>query len=191
MHISLTFPPFHSHDSTLFHSYTSLFHSHSCRLSRSCSAQHCFTSSHGEEQGILIQCNCKLSTFGVSMFQPTYPSPHHSHAHSSALVGALPSLPSTYLFPSLACVGVAWALLVRVLLLRSMKHHKTHYKLSEGARWQGAGGGSGPGTANGVLAGQVLGGRERLKLEVQPLVVKTGPLSRLPWGVVLRSPPVM
>ena len=72
-----------------------------------------------------------------------------------------------------------------------MKHHKTHYKLSEGTRGLRGGGGSGLSMANGGLTGQMLGGRERLKLEVQPVAVKTGSISRLPWGVVLRSPPVM
>lgn len=100
-------------------------------------------------------------------------------------------IPSTYLFPVLSVVGVAWAFLVRFLLLRSMKHHKTHYKLSEGATWKLGGGGSGN-AMNGVLSSsQMAGGRERLKLEVQPLAVKTGALSHLPWREILRSPPVM
>jgi hypothetical protein len=101
----------------------------------------------------------------------------------------------TYRFLLLACVGVVWAILVRTLLLRSKKHHKTHYKLSEGAERQsggggGGGGGSGLGTNN-LFVGQVLGGRERMRLEVQPLAVKTRSVYGLPWMDVLRSPPVM
>ncbi len=120
----------------------------------------------------------------------------HAHTlclHSSALVSALSS-PSrllsaahpTYLFLALAAVGVAWALLVRCLLLHSLKNHKTHYKLSENTRSLG-----GSGLANGMLQGPVVGGRERLKVEVQPLAFKTGALCHMPWRQILKSPPVV
>ena len=94
-----------------------------------------------------------------------------------------------YIILLLTSVGVAWAFLVRSLLLRSMKHHKIHYKLSEGIDIHVGGGHT---TVNGVpVKGQVVGGRERLKLEVQPLAVKSATLSHGPWKQLLKSPPVM
>ena len=89
-------------------------------------------------------------------------------------------------FLVLAIVGVVWALLVRFLFLRSMRHHKTHYKLSESV-WK-LPVASGLQLSNGATGG---GARDRLKLEVQPLALKTGSLSQFPWRQMLRSPSVM
>ena len=69
----------------------------------------------------------------------------------------------------------------------SLKHHKTHYKLSDGVQNLSGGlklGGAGV-LGNGKLQGAPGGGgggRERLKLEVQPLpAVRSGELAGLSW----------
>lgn len=106
------------------------------------------------------------------------------------------SLWNSHLFPGawssppfllMTIIGVAWASTVRFLLQHSMKHHKTHYKLSESSWLPGRS--SGSPSANGVVQGGAGLGRERLKLEVQgPLAMKGGAGSALTWRQTLRTP---
>ncbi len=110
------------------------------------------------------------------------------------LVGSLFSFPTsgrghtpTFLHASLLItfLGVVWAGLVRFLFLRSLKHHKIHYKLSDTLN-----GGSGTLMGGASLGGG--GGRERLKVEVPLAGVKgVSPKAGFSWRQTTRKAPVM
>ena len=87
----------------------------------------------------------------------------------------------------MAILGVCWAFLVRTMYHHSARNHKTHYKLSESIHKDS---GSGIGINGTVQVGMALGGgRERLKVEVQPLT--SGSMSSLKWEMMMSSPPIM
>ena len=100
--------------------------------------------------------------------------------HSSSYLG---------LFLLVSVAGLIWALLVKYLLQRSAKNHKTYYKLSESVHLLERGDVNR--NRNIVVGGVRGGGREQLKLEVQPPTRMIGSMTSLPWRKALRNPPVM
>lgn len=126
------------------------------------------------------------------------------HSCSSGLAGALSAFSTNHSFADdiwlwvfllISVAGLVWALLVRCLLQRLAKYHKTHYKLSESEHLFEGGSVDLSGNlvmgSGGTGGGERGRGRERLKLAVQPMAQTTGSVASLPWRKTLRSPPVM
>ena len=132
--------------------------------------------------------SCSPGLVGVIASLSSTSLNHTSHTRSSHWT----SRTWLILFLALPQIGVVWAGLVRYFLNRHGKLHKTHYKLSETKKLVKVNS-EGPGRTLAPprdVAGSGRG-RERLKLEVQPLTRPVGGVATFPWKETMRNPAIM